>query len=223
MFMQLMFLATRTRPDILTAVCALATKCKEPREADRVRLQRVIGYLAEFQDLELHCKVTDLQLHAYFDAGWACHSDMKGHSGMVLTLGHFGFPILYKSQKQKVVTRSSTEAELVSMYSGVDLALCYRRVGQFLGFPDKAPLPVYQDNTSSMKIAAMGRGSSTSNTKFMDLKFQWLKQHLETKVIVLHYLTTHEMIADFFASPRIGETFRAMRRIIMGMYYVQSA
>jgi hypothetical protein len=191
MLMQLMFLATRTRPDILTAVCALATKCKEPREADRVRLQRVIGYLAEYKDLELHCNVTDLQLHAYFDAGWACHSDMKGHSGMVLTLGHFGFPILYKSQKQKVVTRSSTEAELVCMYSGVDLALCYQRIGQFLGFPGEASMPVHQDNTSSMKIAAMGRGSSTSNTKFMDLKFQWLKQHIENKVIVLHYLTTH--------------------------------
>ena len=83
MLMQLMFLATRTRPDILTAVCALATKCKEPREADEVRLRRVIGYLAEYKDLELHCKVTDLQL------------GHEGHSSMVL----------------KAVTRTSTEAE----------------------------------------------------------------------------------------------------------------
>ena len=37
MLMQLMFLVTRTRPDILTAISALAIKCKEPREADRVR------------------------------------------------------------------------------------------------------------------------------------------------------------------------------------------
>jgi hypothetical protein len=65
--MQLIFLATRTRPDILTAVCALATKCKEPHAADENRLNRVIGYLAEYKDLELHCKVTDLQLQAYFD------------------------------------------------------------------------------------------------------------------------------------------------------------
>jgi hypothetical protein len=106
------------------------------------------------------------------------------------------------------------------LYSGVDLALCYRRIGEFLGIPAAAPLPVYQDNTSSMKIATMGHGSSTSNTKFMDLKFQWLKQHIDNKVIVLHYLTTHDMIADFFASPRIGESFRIMRKIIMGTYSV---
>ena len=133
---------------------------------------------------------------------------------MVLTLGHFGFPILYKSQKQKVVTRSSTEAELVCLYSGVDLALCYRRIGQFIGIPDHASLPVYQDNTSSMKIATMGHGSSTSNTKFVDLKFQWLKQHIDSKVIVLHYLTTHDMIADFFAIPRIGESFQLVQLVL---------
>ena len=132
---------------------------------------------------------------------------MKGHSGMVLTQGYFGFPILYKSQKQKVVTRSSTEAELVCLYSGVDLALCYRHIGQFLGIPAAAPLPVYQDNTSSMKIATMGHGSSTSNTKFME-------QHIDNKVIVLHYLTTHDMIADFFAIPRIGESFQLVQLVL---------
>jgi hypothetical protein len=133
-------LTTRTRSDILTTVCALVTKCKEHRAADKVRLHHVIGYLAEYKYLELNYKVADLQLHAFFYALWASHSGLK------VTLGHFGFPILYKSQKQKVVTRSSTEAE--------------------------PPMPVYQDNTSSIKIAAMGHGSSTSNTKFMDLKFQ---------------------------------------------------
>jgi len=67
--------------------CMCSSNCKEPSAADEVCLHRVIGYLAEYKDLELHCKVTVLQLHAYFDAGWACHSDMKDHSGMVLTLG----------------------------------------------------------------------------------------------------------------------------------------
>jgi hypothetical protein len=31
------------------------------------------------------------------------------------------------------------------------------------------------------------------------------------------------MIADFFASPRIGESFRIMRKIIMGTYSVWTA
>ena len=59
-----MFLATRTRPDILTAVCGLATKCKAPTDADQKRLDRVIGYLANTTDLTLKCNVKDLVLHA---------------------------------------------------------------------------------------------------------------------------------------------------------------
>jgi hypothetical protein len=149
----------------------------------------------------------DSQLHAYFDAGWACHSDMKGHSDMVLTLGHFGFPILYKSQKQKVVTRSSsTEVELVCMYSGAELALCYRRIGHFRTTP----------HCQSTRTILRWLRSPQCDTEVL----QWLKQHIDSNVIVLHYLTTHDMIADFFASPRIGESFRVMRKIIMGTYAV---
>ncbi len=115
---------------------------------------RVIGYLDHTINLGLTCHVADLSLHAYMDASWACHSDLKGHSG------HYGFPILCKSTKQKVVTRSSTEAELVCLFSGMDILLYVRRIGQFLHIPSKVALPVYQDNTSTITMSYMGKGSS---------------------------------------------------------------
>ena len=46
----------------------------------------------------------------------------------------------------------------------------------------------------------------------------WDAEVLPAKVIVLHYLTIHEMIADFFTCPRNGESFRLMRKIIVGRY-----
>ena len=103
--MKLMLLATRTRPDTLTTVCALSTKCRDPNEADTKRLYRVIGYLDNTISLGLTCHVTDHSLHAYMDASSACHADLKGHSGIMITIGYYGFPILCKSTKQKVVTR----------------------------------------------------------------------------------------------------------------------
>ena len=172
--MKLMFLATRTRPDTLTTVCALSTKCREPNEADMKRLYSVIGYLDNTINLALTCRVTDLSLHEYMDASWACHADLKGHSGIMITIGHYGFPILCKSTKQKVVTRSSTEAELVCLFSGMDILLYVRRIGQFLDIPSKVALPVYQDNTSTITMAYMGKGSAQSNSKFMDLKYFWI-------------------------------------------------
>ena len=124
------------------------------------RLYRVIGYLDNTINLGLTCRVTDLSLHAYMDASWACHADLKGHSGIMITIGHYGFPILCKSTKQKVVTRSSTEAELVCLFSGMDILA----------------LPVYQDNTSTITMAYMGKGSAQSNSKFMDLKYFFIKE-----------------------------------------------
>jgi len=47
----------------------------------------------------------------------------------------------------------------------------------------------------------------------------WDAEVLPAKVIVLHHLAIHEMIADFVTCPpRIGESFRLMRKIIVGRY-----
>ena len=216
--MKLMFLATRTRPDILTAVCALATKSKSPNIHDMKRVDRIIGYLATTKELGIKVHVKDIKLYAYIDASWACHIDRKGHTGIIVTMGKFGFPIMYKSQKQKVVTRSSTEAELVGMFTGLDIVLYIRRLCKFFGYNQEEEITIYQDNTSAIQMAYMGRGASNSTSKYMDLKYFWIKDYLDAKLFKLEYLNTNVHIADFFASPRIGQDFRGMRDTIMGYH-----
>ena len=51
--------------------------------------------------------------------------------------------------------------------------------GQFLNIPSKVALPVYQNNTSTITMAYMGKGSAQSNSKFMDLKYFWIKEQLD--------------------------------------------
>jgi hypothetical protein len=96
----------------------------------------------------------------------------------MITIEHYGFPISSKSTKQKVVMRSSTESELVCLFSGMDILLYVRRIGQFLHIPSKVALPVYQDNTSTIAMANMGKGSAQSNSKFMDLKYFWIQEQV---------------------------------------------
>ena len=67
-------------------------------------------------------------------------------------------------------------------------------------------------------MAYLGKGSSGSNFKFMDLKYFWIKQQLDAKLIKLQYLSTDQMTSNFFASPRIGTTFRTLRDYIIGNY-----
>jgi len=214
--MKLMFLATRTRPDLLLTLSILSSKARAPNIYDMERLDRVVGYLLETRNKGLKMEVNNMNLFAYFDASWASHSDLKGHTGVVITLGHNGFPIYCKSQKQKVVSRSSTEAELIAMFHGMDYLLYIRRLHEFFGYKQQDPITIYQDNTSAMTMAYMGKSSSGSVSKFMDLKYFWIKDYLDKKLFQLKYLPTDAMIADFFASPRIGSAFRSMRDTIMG-------
>jgi len=150
----------------LTTVCALSTKCRKKI----IESNRICCTI----NLDLTSHTTDLSLHAYMDALWACHADLKGHSGIIITIGHYGFPILCKSTKQMVVTRSSTEAEL---FSGMNILLYVRRIGQFLDIPSKVALPVYQDNTSTITMAYIGK---VSNSKIILLDKRAIRQRVTT-------------------------------------------
>ena len=60
MLMQLMFLATVMIKMIIGADDSDSSDDNDDVDGNEVRLHRVIGYLAEYKDLELNCKVTDL-------------------------------------------------------------------------------------------------------------------------------------------------------------------
>jgi len=109
---KLLYLAKRTRVDILLPVNFLCTRVKAPTEEDRWKLARVCRYLLGTRHLSLNLGVgSDYVFTMYADASYAVHLDRRSHSGSVLSLG-YGV-ISGKSTKQQIVTKSSTEAELV--------------------------------------------------------------------------------------------------------------
>jgi hypothetical protein len=125
-----------------------------------------------------------------------------------------GNPVYWKSQVQSLVTSSSTEAELVAIYDNLDKLIWLRRVLEYLGCPQGTTV-IFQDNTSTITMAHMGRGSSGSNTKHIDIRYFFIKQFIEDKTLAIEHLPSDNMLADFFASPRIGQRFRKFRDIIM--------
>ena len=214
--MKLMFLATRTRPDLLPTLSALSSRARSPNTHDMARLNRVIGYLLDTQELGINIQVKEMKIYGYCDASWACHQDLKGHTGIIITIGYNGLPIYCKSQKQKTVSRSSTEAELIALYTGVDIILYLRRLLHFMGYLPTEPITILQDNTSAITMAYMGKTGSGSNYKYMDIKYFWIKEHLDNRTFQLKYLQTDAMLADLMASPRMGSAFRLMRNTLLG-------
>jgi hypothetical protein len=61
------------------------------------------------------------------------HEDLKGQSGCVITLGMNGGVMATLSKKQKVLTRSSTEAELVAIDDRYKYNYCASIVSELVG------------------------------------------------------------------------------------------
>jgi hypothetical protein len=85
-----------------------------PTEQDLDKLQRIIGYLSTTQDQRMILRIGDnVHIKAYVDSSFGTYVDGKSVTGTVIMLGEA--PIYFKSSKQKIVTRFSTEAELVGI------------------------------------------------------------------------------------------------------------
>ena len=108
----LLYLIKRTRQDIQTAVAFLCTRVREPDTDDYKKLTKVMQYIRNTKNMTLTIEPDD-EAKWWVDSSYAVHPNMKSHTGIYMTLGK-GAPYT-ASCKQKLNTKSSTEAELVAV------------------------------------------------------------------------------------------------------------
>jgi hypothetical protein len=111
---KLLYLGKRSRPDILLPVQFLCTRVKAPTANDERKLERVLGYVKLTKEWT---KVFDNspfeRVRTYINASFAIHPDGKSQSGCAVLLGN---TLVHETcRKQKIITRNSTEAELVAL------------------------------------------------------------------------------------------------------------
>ena len=213
---KLLYLAKRTRPDILLPVSFLTTRVQAPDEDDWNKLQRVLRYLNGTQDLGI-CLRADCPTNvtAHIDASYGVHIDGKSHSGMFGSQG--SGPILAKSSKQKIVTKSSTDAELVALSDLASLVIWSRDFLLAQGEP-AGPATVSQDNQSTMALAARG-ASVSERTRHINIRHYWMKDRVDSGDIQIMYTPTEDMIADIFTKPLQGERFFRLRDLLLNWSY----
>ena len=145
---KLLYLAKRTRPELLPLISFLASRVTAATEDDMSKLRHGLSYLKASPDRGIVLKTTDpRQVLAYIDASFAVHADMKSHTAVIITLG--AGPIYVESVKQKLVSRSSTEAELIALSDGITHAIWAREWLICQGYTSVPPVIVYQNNLST--------------------------------------------------------------------------
>ena len=152
--MQGLYLSQRGRPDIRTAISFLCSRLNCPDEDDFKKLTRLIRYLRHtlYMCLVLGKDATE-SMHWWIDASYAVHPNMRGHTGATMSMGNGS--IYSGSWKQKMVTRSSTESEVVGVYDVLPQILWTKKFLEDQGLTIKETV-LYQDNMSSMLLERNG-------------------------------------------------------------------
>ena len=80
------------------------------------KLRRIVKYLRDTKGrgIQLTPGTSGIVASGYFDAAYGVHPDGKSHTGACIMIGDAG-PSLAESCRQQIVTKSSTEAELVAL------------------------------------------------------------------------------------------------------------
>ena len=170
---KLLYLEKRARPDIETAVAFLTTRVSNATIDDWKKLLRILNYLnGTIDELRtIGCDSLD-HLFTWVDAAYAVHYNMRSHTGGTMS---FGTRIIHsKSSKQKLNTKSSTEAELVGVSDYLPYNIWLMNFLKEQGYTLTKNV-LYQDNQSAMKMELNGRNSCTGNSQHVDIRYFFVK------------------------------------------------
>jgi hypothetical protein len=192
----------------------VTTHVTHPTEEDFKKLLKIGRYLHGTRDLGLYLNADEnFSIHSFIDASFACHPDMMSHTGQFTTLG--GGAIATKSSRQRLVTKSSTEAELVALSDGLTQVLWVKNFLADQGYDAGAAI-VHQDNKSTIILAEKGR-SVNNRTRHVSIRYFFVHDRINSGEIRIQYTGTDDMVGDFFSKPLQGNLFEKHRKTIMNL------
>jgi hypothetical protein len=94
----------------------------------------------------------------------------------------------------KLVSLSSTEAEIDALVEAVKDCIWMRGLLCELGYPQSSPTTIYQDNKSALRLADID--AIPSRTRHLANRLSFIKQEVERGTVTLKYLSSRRMVAD---------------------------
>ncbi len=116
-----------------------------------------------------------------------------------------------KSTKQKLNTKSSTEAELVGASDYLPSTIWAKNFLSAQGYELDENL-FQQDNMSAIRLEKNGRASAGQKSRHINIRYFWIMDRLESEGITVEHCPTLQMLADFFTKPLQGSLFRKFRQ-----------
>lgn len=213
----LLYIATRTRPDLCAAVGILCRHTCNPLPYHFMQLKRILRYLNGTVDYSLRFSATPGTLHGFSDSDWAGDvKDRKSTTGFILFLG--ASPISWRTMKQSCTALSTTEAEFVALSETCKETLFLRTLLSDFGADVSSPTRLATDNQG----AIFWGKQAIRKAKHVAIRLNFVKQHVEDNAISLYYVPSANMTADVLTKP-LPSTLFVKHRIGMSVIDMHEA
>ena len=191
----LQYLATMTRPDIAYAVSYLGRFNHNPGPRHWAAVKHIFKYLKGTMDYKLVYKGDDSEelFVTYSDASHGSCKETGRATGGYVTLV-CGGAVGWASKRQGFVTLSSTEAEYVAAVEAGKEILWMRNILFEFGHIIPFPSTLFIDNQSGISVAK--NPEHHGRMKHLKLRYYWLRDAVEDRLISPVYVHTTEQVAD---------------------------
>ncbi|GKA46962.1 hypothetical protein Tco_0739845 [Tanacetum coccineum] len=176
---------TDSRPDLQFAICMCARYQARSTENHLHAVKRIFRYLKGTVNRGIwYLKDSSIALTAFADVDHAGCQDTRRSTF-----------VSWSSKRQKSAAISNTEAKYIAIFGCCAQILWMRSqlIDYDLGFNK---ITMYCDNKSA--IALCCNNVQHSRSKHIDIRFHFIKEHVENGVIELYFVNTEYQLADIF-------------------------
>ncbi|KAJ9558774.1 hypothetical protein OSB04_013388 [Centaurea solstitialis] len=186
---------TASRPDIVFSTGVYARYQCDQRNSHLKAVKRILRYLKGTPDFGLwYPKGSSFELIGYTDSDHAgCKLDRKSTSGACQFLGNK--LVSWSSRKQNCVSPSTVEAEYIAAACCCSQVLWMKTQLADFGYTMNR-IPIYCDSQSAIQITA--NPVQHSKTKHIDIRYHFIKDHVEKGNIQLYFVESDLQLADLF-------------------------
>lgn len=191
------FPAVITRPDIANAASKLSQFLTNPSKHHIACANQAILYLGHIRDYAIEFDGRIIDPHEIFlassDASFGNDPDTRQSSqGYAFKL--YNGVIDWKASKQKTVTTSSTEAELLAISTTAKESMWWTRFFEAINFEPGHKIFIQCDNTQT--IRAFTSDKFTTKLRHVDIHRHWLKQKVQSGHINIKWTSSTTILAD---------------------------
>jgi len=205
----LMYAMVCTRPDIAYAVGVASRFLANPGREHWEAVKWILRYLRGTSKVCLSFGSGPAALTAYTDADMARDIDTrKSTSGFVLTFA--GGVVSWQSRLQKCVSLSTTEAEYIATTEACKEMLWMKRFIEELGL-EQENYVIFCDSQSVIHLSK--NPSLHSKSKHIDVRYHWIRDVLEKKLLELEKIHTDDNVADMLTKPLAKERHGICRQL----------